>query len=89
MSRYKPVKRTDGVVETRGRKKNTIHSKLSRKQELFVKELVSNDGLITFKEAAIKAGYPESSAHTRAYELTNPHKCPHVVAAIKAEESGI
>jgi len=49
-----------------------------------VKELVSNDGLITFKEAAIRAGYPESSAHTRAYELTNPHKSPHVVAAIKA-----
>jgi len=70
--------------DPRGRKRISVDTKLTRKQELFVKELVSNDGLITFKEAAIKAGYPESSAHTRAYELTNPHKCPHVVAAIKA-----
>ena len=36
------------------------------------------------REAAINAGYPASSAHTRAYEMTNPHICPHVVAAIKA-----
>jgi|TARA_R100000544_G_scaffold31741_2_gene18048 hypothetical protein len=83
MSRYKPVKRTDGVVETRGRKKNTIHSKLSRKQELFVKELVSQDGQITMREAAINAGYPASSAHARAWELTNPEYSPHVVHAIK------
>tara|TARA_R110000803_G_scaffold21053_1_gene53434 strand:+ start:794 stop:1426 length:633 start_codon:yes stop_codon:yes gene_type:complete len=83
MSRYKPVKRTDGVVETRGRKKNTIHSKLSRKQELFVKELVSQDGQITMREAAINAGYPASSSHARAWELTNPEYSPHVVHAIK------
>ena len=70
--------------DPRGAKYKTADSPLTRKQELFVKELVSNDGLITFKEAAIRAGYPETSAHTRAYELTNPHKCPHVVAAIKA-----
>jgi phage terminase small subunit len=36
------------------------------------------------REAAINAGYPAGSAHTRAYEMTNPHICPHVVAAIKA-----
>ena len=64
-------------------KYKTADSPLTRKQELFVKELVSNDGMVTYKEAAIRAGYPESSAHTRAYELTNPHKCPHVVAAIR------
>lgn len=69
--------------DPRGRKFATLDSPLTRKQELFVKELVSNDGHITYKEAAIRAGYPESSAHTRAYELTNPNKCPHVVAAIK------
>ena len=70
-------------TDPRGRKFKLATSALTRKQELFVKELVSNDGMITYKEAAIRAGYPESSAHTRAYELTNPHKCPHVVAAIK------
>jgi len=69
--------------DPRGAKYKTADSPLTRKQELFVKELVSNDGMVTYKEAAIRAGYPESSAHTRAYELTNPHKCPHVVAAIR------
>ena len=71
-------------VETRGRKALTVNTKLTRKQELFVKELVSKDGQITLREAAINAGYPASSAHSRAYELTNPDKSPHVVAAIRA-----
>jgi|TARA_R110001583_G_scaffold65005_3_gene187991 phage terminase small subunit len=75
----KEAKRSD----PRGRKYATADRALTRKQELFVKELVSNDGMITYKEAAVRAGYPESSAHTRAYELTNPHRTPHVVAAIK------
>ena len=47
-----------------------------------MKELVSNDGLITLREAAIRAGYPAASAHTRAFELTSPKHCPHVVAEI-------
>ena len=67
-----------------GRPKSTKVSPLTRRQELFVKELVSKDGQITMREAAINAGYPASSAHTRAYELTNPHISPHVVAAIQA-----
>tara|TARA_R110000744_G_scaffold87838_1_gene171372 strand:- start:1152 stop:1781 length:630 start_codon:yes stop_codon:yes gene_type:complete len=62
--------------------KNTPDKKLTRKQEKFVLELVSNDGLITNQEAAIRAGYPATSAHTRAYELMNQNKCPHVVAEI-------
>ena len=64
--------------------KNTPDKKLTRRQEKFVKELVANDGLITNREAAIRAGYPPSSAHTRSWELTNPVRCPHVVAAIQA-----
>ena len=64
-------------VATRG-----PHRKLTRRQEKFVKELVSNDGLITMREAAIRAGYPDASAHTRAYELTSQNICPHVVAEI-------
>lgn len=70
--------------ETRGRKKATADQPLTRKQELFVKELVSKDGQITLREAAINAGYAAGSAHSRAYELTNPHMSPHVVAAIQA-----
>ena len=56
--------------------------KLTRRQEKFVKELVSNDGLITMREAAIRAGYPAGSAHARAHELTNYNICPHVVNEI-------
>ena len=56
--------------------------KLTRRQEKFVKEMVSNDGLITLREAAIRSGYPSSSAHTRAFELTNVNICPHVVKEI-------
>ena len=56
--------------------------KLTRRQEKFVKELVSNDGLITMREAAIRAGYPAASAHARAHELTNSNICTHVVNEI-------
>jgi phage terminase small subunit len=59
------------------------HKKLTRKQELFVKELVSKDGQITKRDAAINAGYPAGSAHSRATELTNPVRSPHVVKAIR------
>jgi phage terminase small subunit len=69
-----PVK----AVATRG-----PNRRLTRRQELFVKELVANDGLITMREAAIRAGYPARSAHSRAYELTNANHCPHVVAEIR------
>jgi phage terminase small subunit len=64
-------------VTTRG-----PNRKLTRRQEKFVKEIVSNDGLITMREAAIRAGYPAGSAHARAHELTNYNICPHVVNEI-------
>jgi phage terminase small subunit len=67
-----------------GRPKLTRDSTLTRRQELFVKELVSKDGQITKREAAENAGYPKSSAHTRSYEMTNPAICPHVVAKIQS-----
>jgi len=71
----------------RGRPKKTLkereQNKLTRKQELFVKELVSKDGQITKEEAAIAAGYSKSSAYQRAYELTNPKLSPHVCKAIR------
>ena len=49
-----------------------------------MKEFVANDGMITKRQAAINAGYPEKSAHVKASELTNPNMHPNVVAAIKA-----
>ena len=56
---------------------------LTRRQQKFVMELVSNDGLITAREAAIRAGYPVSSAHARAHELQNPNLCPHTAREIE------
>ena len=60
-------------------KKLTTKSRLTRKQQLFVRELVSKDGQVTLREAAINAGYAPTSAHTRAFELTHPDISPHVV----------
>jgi|TARA_R110000796_G_scaffold71241_1_gene161594 hypothetical protein len=81
----KPLPKSAPVVKKKrvGRPKASTQQTLTRRQELFVKELVTNDGMITLREAAINAGYPAGSAHTRAYELTNPHISPHVVSAIK------
>lgn len=47
-------------------------SPLTRMQEKFVKELVSNDGTITMSEAAERAGYTRKSAPVRASQMTNP-----------------
>ena len=69
---------TGKKVATRG-----PNRKLTRRQELFVKLLVSNDGMITNREAAIQAGYPPASAHTRSWELMSESVCPHVVAEIR------
>lgn len=57
---------------------------LKPKEWKFVQEYVSGDGRVTLKEAAIRAGYSPTSASVRAWELTNPDRHPHVVAAIQA-----
>ena len=56
---------------------------LTRRQQRFVMEVVSHDGLQTARESAVKAGYPVSSAHARAHELQNPNICPHVAREIE------
>ena len=70
-------------IKKNGRPGLSSKTRLTRMQQLFVRELVANDGHITLREAAINAGYSVSSSHTRAYELTNPDISPHVVAEIK------
>ena len=57
---------------------------LNAKEWKFVQEYVSGDGKVTLKEAAIRAGYKETSASVMAWKLTNPKEYPHVVAAIQA-----
>ena len=57
---------------------------LSPQEWKFVEELCVEDGRITIKEAAIRAGYTASWAQTKARELTDPERSPHIVAAIQA-----
>ena len=57
---------------------------MNAKEWKFVTELVSGDGRVTMKEAAIRAGYKPSSASVMAWKLTNPEINPHVVAGIQA-----
>lgn len=56
---------------------------LTMKQKRFVEEIVVNDGAITLREAAERAGYSKKNAHNAAYLLTNARIHPHVVLAIK------
>ena len=60
------------------------YKSLSSKEWKFVQELVAGDGQVTMKEAAIRAGYRETSASAMAWKLTNPEMTPHVVSAIQA-----
>jgi len=50
----------------------------------FVEEFAAGDGHVTLKEAALRAGYSENWAKSRARELTDPEDNPHIVAAIQA-----
>lgn len=69
--------------EVRGRNRVNENSPLTRMQEIFIKELVANDGTITACEAALRAGYSEKSAPVRASQLTNPYISPHVCKKIR------
>ena len=57
---------------------------LNGKEWKFVTELVTGDGRVTLKDAAIRAGYKPTSASVMAWKLTNPSINPHVVSAIQA-----
>lgn len=57
---------------------------LNGKEWKFVTELVTGDGRVTMREAAIRAGYKPTSASVMAWKLTNPAINPHVVSAIQA-----
>jgi len=71
-----------------GRKKNMTppeDQQLTRREEKFVKILVSNDGLITMRECAIRAGVPACSAHSRAYEMVRRPRVAHRIARERSE----
>ena len=71
-----------------GRRKSLVppeEKPLTRRQEKFVKELVANDGLITMREAALRAGAPAVSAHSRAYEMVRMPNVARAIAQYRAE----
>ena len=75
----KAQKRMSGQVAPLRRQKV-----LNGKEWKFVTELVTGDGRVTLREAAIRAGYKPTSASVMAWKLTNPEINPHVVSAIQA-----
>ena len=60
---------------------------LNSQQWKFVQELVSGDGEVGLREAAIRAGYPANSAARNATRMTDPTQSPQIVAAIQAYRS--
>jgi len=56
---------------------------LTDRERRFVQEFVANDGAISVREAAIRAGYSEHIAKSTGRDLTDPARSPHVVAAIQ------
>ena len=71
-----------------GRRKNLIpaaEQKLTRREELYVKILVSEDGLVTQREAALRAGVPACSAHARAYEMMKRPRVARAIAEYREE----
>ena len=71
-----------------GRRKDLTppeEQKLTRREEKFVKELVANDGFITMREAALRAGALAVSAHSRAYEMVRRPRVALAIAQYRQE----
>ena len=58
---------------------------LSRREEKYVKILVSEDGLVTQREAAIRAGVPACSAHSRSTEMMKRPRVARAITQYRAE----
>jgi phage terminase small subunit len=78
-----PNKAAKRMAADVGKLKSKGKRVMTAKHWKFVTEYVSGDGRVTLKEAAIRAGYKESSASVMAWQLTNPDLNPHIVAAIQ------
>ena len=66
-----------------GRPKNHVNSRLTSRQQKFAEIVATKEGELTLRECAEQAGYPAGSSHSRAWELLNPRKSPHVLAEVK------
>jgi phage terminase small subunit len=69
--------------QTLGRPKNHVNSRLTSRQQKFAEIVAAKEGELTLRECAEEAGYPAGSSHSRAWELLNPRKSPHVLAEVK------
>ena len=74
-------------VETRGRPRLSEDTRLTGKQLKFVELVATREGQDTLRNLAVEAGFSVSGAHTRAYEMLNPRKSPHIVKALKARRA--
>ena len=74
-------------VETRGRPKVSEETRLTGKQAKFVELVATREGQDTLRDLAAEAGFSIKGCHTRAYEMLNPRKSPHIVKALKARRA--
>ena len=72
-----------GKVETRGRPRLTENTRLTGKQIKFVELVATREGQDTLRNLAAEAGFSVKGAQTRAYEMLNPQKSPHIVKALR------
>jgi len=70
-------------VETRGRPRVSEDSRLTGKQAKFVELVATREGQDTLRNLAAEAGFGVAGAHTRAYEMLNPNRSPHIVKALR------
>ena len=70
-------------TETRGRPPISENTRLTGKQAKFVELYCTREGTETLQNLAIEAGFSKSGAHTRAYEMLNPKKSPHICKAVR------
>ena len=57
-------------------------TKITARQQKFIDLYTSKYGLLSARDCAVRAGYDPGSAHTRANELLDWRKNPHIVAEI-------
>ena len=72
-----------GKVETRGRPRVSENTRLTGKQVKFVELVATREGQDTLRNLAAEAGFSVKGAHTRAYEMLNPNKSPHIAKALR------
>lgn len=74
-------------IVTYGAPQTGLRKPLKPREAKFVEIYAGANGTISLKEAALEAGYPESTAANMGHILTHPEKSPHVVKAIQLRQA--